>query len=584
MHGDQTRSLLIGVTGAFGCFIHPAYGQERENKPSSCVIVEAIDIQTIEFSCNNQLAGTASDAAVSAECSEIPELVSSIDDIATEWLKQSEPNDLTLLSIQLTQLRRDLTSLYQDAGYLNSGADIPDQCLDGGVLKINLIEGRLSETEVSFGSGEEVRTDWRPFRLRPSTISGLIRSGQSEPLQRFDLQRDFQRLINDPSIESVNMRVEPTTEPGRAKLSLQIMESDPVRAELAWSSDRSPSVGGERIYVKSTARNIVGNSDSFEVELGTTEGATEASLSYRMPLFFQRSGVSVYGSYIDAEIVERPISELDVLSETKRYGAAVDFAAIDTLPVGSTDSGEITMFVDMKISAGVERVETETALLGNPFSFSPGAVDGRTNNLVATGSISASLSSDRYYYAGQISIRHGLDSIETDLPTAPPRDFMSLQAQTSFASLLPGKLNHRIEGRARLQLGSSTLYTSERISIGGPSSLRGFRVNQLTADNAVAASLDYKIRLGSVFGESRFMAARQWTVGAFVDVGHAWNTDLPSSGENTLSSVGVTCEIPLTERASADFYFGEKLIGKVGRSQESFQDSGLGFRLRYRFT
>ena len=39
--------------------------------------------------------------------------------------------------------------VYVERGYLNSGAVIPDQRVEDGVVRIQIIEGRLSEVEVT---------------------------------------------------------------------------------------------------------------------------------------------------------------------------------------------------------------------------------------------------------------------------------------------------------------------------------------------------------------------------------------------------------------------------------------------------
>lgn len=54
---------------------------------------------------------------------------------------------------ELEDLRHKLTSLYVDRGYINSGAVIPETVLRDGVLRIQIVEGRLDEVrlcELSF--------------------------------------------------------------------------------------------------------------------------------------------------------------------------------------------------------------------------------------------------------------------------------------------------------------------------------------------------------------------------------------------------------------------------------------------------
>src|SRR4030095_6342700 len=48
-----------------------------------------------------------------------------------------------LTTEDLEALRLELTRLYVDAGYINSGAVIPDQTVSGGVINFPIIEGAM---------------------------------------------------------------------------------------------------------------------------------------------------------------------------------------------------------------------------------------------------------------------------------------------------------------------------------------------------------------------------------------------------------------------------------------------------------
>jgi hemolysin activation/secretion protein len=53
-----------------------------------------------------------------------------------------------LTSEDLQALRQALTRHYIDHGYINSGAEIPDQEVKAGVIEVRIIEGRLTELEL----------------------------------------------------------------------------------------------------------------------------------------------------------------------------------------------------------------------------------------------------------------------------------------------------------------------------------------------------------------------------------------------------------------------------------------------------
>ena len=53
-----------------------------------------------------------------------------------------------ITSEDLEQLRIDLTNYYVQRGYVTSGAYIPDQTVDDGVIEFHIIEGKLTNVEV----------------------------------------------------------------------------------------------------------------------------------------------------------------------------------------------------------------------------------------------------------------------------------------------------------------------------------------------------------------------------------------------------------------------------------------------------
>jgi len=64
----------------------------------------------------------------------------------------------------LNELRDRLTLLYVDAGYLNSGAVLPDQDVRAGVVEFQIVEGRLAELSVE--GNRWFRTSYLERRIR----------------------------------------------------------------------------------------------------------------------------------------------------------------------------------------------------------------------------------------------------------------------------------------------------------------------------------------------------------------------------------------------------------------------------------
>ena len=132
---------------------------------------------------------------------------------------------------ELEELRQRLTLLYVDAGYLNSGAILPDQDVRDGVIDYRIVEGRLTEVDVEGNR-------W----FRDGYLRRRILRGAHTPLDVADLEQELQLLQQDPRIRRVDAELLPGERPGEARLRASFEEELPFFASLEFSNHDSPSV------------------------------------------------------------------------------------------------------------------------------------------------------------------------------------------------------------------------------------------------------------------------------------------------------------------------------------------------------
>lgn len=93
---------------------------------------------------------------------------------------------------EIEQARRAVTLHYIDRGYVNSGAVIPDQNPESGIITILIVEGVLS--------GIEIRGNkW----LRDGYIAGRLRRWSDPPLNLKELQEGLQLLRQNPNVRQI---------------------------------------------------------------------------------------------------------------------------------------------------------------------------------------------------------------------------------------------------------------------------------------------------------------------------------------------------------------------------------------------
>ncbi|MFZ4702618.1 MAG: POTRA domain-containing protein, partial [Candidatus Methylumidiphilus sp.] len=150
-----------------------------------------------------------------------------LDEVANPYLNRR------LNGNEVEDLRYKLTLYYVNKGYINSGAVIPGQTVKDGVLRIKVIEGRLSDVRMT---GQE--------RLKEEYIRDRLLDDSGKPLNTHDLQQRYLMLLNDPLIGRINGTLMPGLHPGDAILDLKVVRSRPYGGYLGVDNYAPPSIGG----------------------------------------------------------------------------------------------------------------------------------------------------------------------------------------------------------------------------------------------------------------------------------------------------------------------------------------------------
>ena len=170
---------------------------------------------------------------------------------AEELAEVLEPYNLRRLSFpELLAAQQAIDRLYIKNGYITSGTFLPPQNLDDGFVTIEVIEGELSEINITGLN-----------RLKPSYVRDRIAKATNAPINRDDLLNALQLLQLDPLIANLSAELTAGTTIGSSILELNLKEANPFDLTLAYDNFRSPSVGTDRRQVSLTHRNLIGLDD-----------------------------------------------------------------------------------------------------------------------------------------------------------------------------------------------------------------------------------------------------------------------------------------------------------------------------------
>ena len=459
----------------------------------------------------------------------------------------------TIGSQELRELQDKLTLRYVDRGYINSGARIPDQIVENGVVRIEIVEGRLSRIDVS---GNEY--------LRPDYVSSRVALGSGPPLNVKSLQSELLLLQQKPVIERVAAELVPGEVPGDAVLRVQVEERPPVFAALNLSNDRPPSIGGTHAVLVLGAPNLTGRGDAFSLAIGKTQGSSDVNASYSIPLTARDTTLSASYERVVAEVIEEPFSALDLQSVTQTYGLSLN------LPLIRSPTRQVA------IGAALQHRENRSKLLGVPFSFVPGSEDGITS-ITALRFLQEWVERQRdRAIAARSTISFGLKALGASTDTDPDSRFIAWLGQFQWVENLNDRgLQAMVRGEA--QVSSDRLLPMEQFAVGGLYSVRGYRVDQLVRDSGLVLSAELRAPL---FADP--IGVRNLQLALFADYGLARNKGGVNSTPNDIGSVGLGLLWEPHPRVNAELYWGYRLRD-VPNPKYDLQDYGIDFAVNFQF-
>jgi hemolysin activation/secretion protein len=234
-----------------------------------------------------------------------------------------------LATEDLERLRLALTLLYINKGYLTSGAIIPDQDVQAGVVAVHIIEGMLTNIHVEGNR-------W----FRSSYIHDRIELGSETPVRMEPLQDQLQILQQDRRIERINAELKPGDAPGQSELNVRVQDKQPFHAIMEVNNYQTPLVGEFKGVGTLVDDNLTGNGDPLSLSYGMSSGAFPiVDASYALP--FNRYGTtfSPYYRRYDFKLIEPPFGPLNLKTNTEIIGMSL------RQPVYKTVTDEVALSI-----------------------------------------------------------------------------------------------------------------------------------------------------------------------------------------------------------------------------------------------
>ncbi|MDP1768345.1 MAG: POTRA domain-containing protein [Nitrospirota bacterium] len=384
--------------------------------------------------------------------------------------------------------RAELEKIYHAAGYPTVVVNLPEQTIEGGVVRLQVLEGRLLEIAVT---GND-HYSWGNIRGKlPSLTPGAL-------LYEPTFVKELSAVNGNPDL-NVTPVLKPGSEPGTVNLELKVRDRLPVHGKLEADNKGSVSTPRDRLVAEIQHTNVFGGDEILTVNTVQTPTDWGAVQNYGMSFVYPVS----WPSHLLAVYASKSKSSSVLAGAAISVGGAADVAIAGNATVagvrymfpifsGGTYTHQLSLGVDYKRLEKTTASFTDggTAVVLSPVQYTPASLGYAGFYPDRLGLTKASVTA-KGYVAGLIpgGDRNDFGGDPND-PFEKPGNrrgstgtFAVLQGGLDRLQPLP--MDFALTLHADGQWASQPLIPAEQYFAGGMDTVRGYFTNEAIADHAV---------------------------------------------------------------------------------------------------
>jgi hemolysin activation/secretion protein len=375
-----------------------------------------------------------------------------------------------------------ITEYLRKKGYFVAQAYIPEQKLEGGIVEIAILEGRLGAVRIEMDEGSLVSRDAVASALSHLTPGIVLHTDTVE--QALFIASDLRGI----SVRSV---VEPGATPGSADLVVQVLGTRRVDGTIEFDNHGSRFTGENRFGASLNVNSPFGRGDLLSLRglLGVPGGSADtdfARVSYLTP-------VGSYGTRLGAAYLKlRYHLGTAAFTPLNQRGDSTVASVFGVHPIVRTRRANL--YVQANFDA-------------RDFHDDRQAVGTVSDRKIKAGAFSLSGDMTDQFLGGgfnsfSLAYSQGRLDIETAADLAADQGAAGRRANGSYAKLNGSfsRINALWESTSvyfsyAFQLASKNLDGSEKFSLGGPNAVRAYAQGEAAADEAqlITTELRYGI-------------------------------------------------------------------------------------------
>lgn len=459
-----------------------------------------------------------------------------------------------------------ITKLYLDGGYLTSRAVLPEQVATDGVIRIQVLEGRLADIQIEGNKG-----------ILQRYIRSRIQRGAGIPLNSNKLEEQLRLLRADPLLANLAASLRPGAKPQESILVVRVVPARWFNVAFGLDNITPPAIAPNRATAFWGYSNLSGRGDtiygSYAIgnNLGTFNwGASNTvEFGYSLPLNAKNGTFSIRTVQAASEITQPPaLAGFNIRSESSTY--QVSFRQ----PVILNVREELAFGIGFLMQSG----QTFVAGVPTPLSIGSDATGYSASRVVELfQEYTRRDPQGAWVFRSQFNFGVPIFGATENPPPIPDGNFFSWLGQGRRLQRLWG--DNFLILRTDVQLSPSNLLPFHQFVIGGGLSVRGYSKNALSGDNGLRFS-----------GEGRFPLMRTpnrrpiVSISPLFDLGWVWNNTRNPAGavpNNVIAGLGLGLLVQPTPNFDLKLEYAAPLLNLPGQV-DSLQSDGIYFSLTVR--
>ena len=420
------------------------------------------------------------------------------------WLirEQRSSRGITLGTIETVADR--ITQFYRERGFILAKAYIPRQEVRDGIVTLTLLLGSLGEVEV-------IGNELYDSKYLASSFDSML----TMPVTSTAVEENLYLLNDYPGVLTTGF-FQPGAQVGDTKLTLDVKAEKSYDVNVRLDNHGSEQTGEYRLYAEGLWNNPLGNADQLHLATLLTASPSNTlygQLRYSTRILSPRFSMS-FGAASNDFVLGPGNSESinDLELEGKTQQADVTFTYRFKRSRTQNYYGEILN----------EKVKSIIRLGALPDAGDVGLDDVIKNtSLVFRYDILDEES--KILHQGDVKLTSGNFEKGVELGQDEKYDiFNANYTLLTFFQIPYFESNTRIIYRTSLQYASSPLSSISQFSLAGPTKVRGYPVNQFSADNALYMGADWVFDAPDFFDLSIGSSNLRTMMRPFVFIDASW--------------------------------------------------------------